>query len=269
MEFISEIDSNISFFDKFKSADGTVSALQVTLESNVGFQIVGADLRKKDLNKIDIGYFYPPLKAQSIKQVLSCPYDSSVYYMLVENGELFSVKMEQNSSKIEESFSLQHIIDSENHSLNQTPTFIAFLDICDIEFDSEITENSLSAKRTKGEGASSSAQQLKLITIGCSRGSIVILSLDNIERIRARLTYHRESIINLQLVERKQEGVFILASHCAEDYLRFISLEQDKAHCFLTIFCDRSLKFCYSFEDKLALVFRKGIFEIARVASPT
>jgi hypothetical protein len=59
--------------------------------------------------------------------------------MLVENGELFSVKMEQNSSKIEESFSLQHIIDSENHSLNQTPTFIAFLDICDIEFDSEIT----------------------------------------------------------------------------------------------------------------------------------
>jgi xanthine dehydrogenase molybdopterin-binding subunit B len=78
MEFISEIDSNISFFDKFKSADGTVSALQVTLESNVGFQIVGADLRKKDLNKIDIGYFYPPLKAQSIKQVLSCPYDSSV-----------------------------------------------------------------------------------------------------------------------------------------------------------------------------------------------
>jgi hypothetical protein len=40
----------------------------------VGFQIVGKDLFKKDLNKIDIAYFYPPLKAQSIKQVLSCPY---------------------------------------------------------------------------------------------------------------------------------------------------------------------------------------------------
>lgn len=32
--------------------------------------------------------------------------------MLVENGELFSVKIENNSSKIEESFSLQHIQDS-------------------------------------------------------------------------------------------------------------------------------------------------------------
>jgi hypothetical protein len=83
MEFILEIDSNISFFDKFINPQGKISALQVTLESNVGLQIVAGDLRKKDLNKIDIGYFYPPLKAQSIKQVLSCPYDSGIYYMLV------------------------------------------------------------------------------------------------------------------------------------------------------------------------------------------
>lgn len=75
MEFISEIDSNITYFDKHKSPNGQNSSFQITLESNIGLQIVGTDLHKKDLNKIDIAYFYPPLKAQSIKQVLSCPYN--------------------------------------------------------------------------------------------------------------------------------------------------------------------------------------------------
>ena len=55
---------------------------------------------------------------------------------------------------------------------------------------------------------------------------------------------------------------------CAEDYLRFISLEKDKAICFLTIHCNHTLKFCYSFEDKLALVFKKGIFEISHIDGP-
>lgn len=86
MEFIAEVDSNISFVDKSTNIDGSTRALQLTLDSNVGLQIVASDLKKKDLNKIDVGFFYPPLKAQAIKQVLSCPNDAAIYYMLVENG---------------------------------------------------------------------------------------------------------------------------------------------------------------------------------------
>ena len=41
---------------------------------------------------------------------------------------------------------------------------------------------------------SNMSPSLKLITIGCDKGSIVILSLDAIDKIRARLTYHREVI---------------------------------------------------------------------------
>jgi hypothetical protein len=86
MEFIAEVDSNVAFVDKSTDTDGSTRALQLTLDSNIGLQIVAADLRKKDLNKIDVGFFYPPLKAQAIKQVLSCPHDPAIYYMLVENG---------------------------------------------------------------------------------------------------------------------------------------------------------------------------------------
>lgn len=36
-------------------------------------------------------YIYPPLKAKSIKQIVSSPFISSVYYLLAENGEIFKV----------------------------------------------------------------------------------------------------------------------------------------------------------------------------------
>lgn len=81
-------------FDKKLSIDGSkVDSFQITLESNVGIQICAKDLVKKDLNKIDISYFYPPLKAKSIKQIISSPYNMHIYYMLVENGEMFSVRI--------------------------------------------------------------------------------------------------------------------------------------------------------------------------------
>ena len=61
---------------------------------------------------MDIGYFYPPLKAQSIRQVVASPYSEGTYYMLVERGELYSLRFEENASKIEHSFSIQHALDS-------------------------------------------------------------------------------------------------------------------------------------------------------------
>lgn len=54
-----------------------------------------------------------------------------------------------------------------------------------------------------------------------------------------------------------------LASICAENYLRLVSIENDKANCYFALNFGDSLKFMRSFEDKLILVFKKGIFEIA------
>ena len=101
MEFILEVDSPITFVDKAGALQGDNRSFQFTLESNVGYQIKGSDLAAKDLNKIDIAYFYPPMKAQSIIQVAASPYDPELYYMLVETGQLYSVRLDGNSSRIE------------------------------------------------------------------------------------------------------------------------------------------------------------------------
>ena len=60
-----------------------------------------------------------------------------------------------------------------------------------------------------------------------------------------------------------QQNKYTLASYCAEDYLRLILLENGKAHCFIAIHCSSNLKIFRSFEDKLVLVFKKGVFQIA------
>lgn len=42
------------------------------------------------------------------------------------------------------------------------------------------------------------------MTFGCSKGSIIIISLDNMERIKARLTYHRENIRFIKLIKKEE-----------------------------------------------------------------
>ena len=130
-----EIDSTISYFDKAWSGFKW-NSFQITLEANVGIEIRGEELGKADLNKMEVGYFYPPLKAQSICQVVASPYEKSTYFMLVEKGELFSLRFDENASKIEHSFAIQNALDSESHSLYQYPTYITFLELPDIKFDS-------------------------------------------------------------------------------------------------------------------------------------
>lgn len=48
----------------------------------MGIQIKSESFKEKDLNKIDIDFFYPPLKSQEIKQIISCPFVKNRYYLL-------------------------------------------------------------------------------------------------------------------------------------------------------------------------------------------
>lgn len=91
-------------------------------------------------------------------------------------------------------------MDVENHALNQLPTLIKFLLIVPVEFDSEIIEsaviekeNKLKKKAVKMEGLSLQErfEKMRLLAIGCSRGSVVFLNIDDMEHIHTRITYHR------------------------------------------------------------------------------
>lgn len=67
--------------------------MQITLASNLGFQIRNDQLDSKDLNKIEIEYIYPPLKAKGIHQIIANPYQQNQYFLLVENGEIFRLRI--------------------------------------------------------------------------------------------------------------------------------------------------------------------------------
>jgi hypothetical protein len=61
----------------------------------------------------------------------------------VENGEMFRLRIENGSGKIEESYLIERAKDVELHQLNQTPTVIKFMGIAPPQFDSEINENTI------------------------------------------------------------------------------------------------------------------------------
>lgn len=90
------------------------TAITLTLEENLGLIFNKSFLLDgKELNKMETKVIYPPLKAKSIKQIISSPFMPMIYYLLAENGELFKVVVppfgkEQAgiSSKIEEVYNI-------------------------------------------------------------------------------------------------------------------------------------------------------------------
>lgn len=106
LQFITDITSEIIAIDKYRKQpkldrNSLVDSVQITLASNLGFQIRSDQLNTKDLNKIEIEYIYPPLKAKGIHQVIANPYQLNQYFLLVESGEIFRLRIENNSGKIQ------------------------------------------------------------------------------------------------------------------------------------------------------------------------
>jgi hypothetical protein len=84
------------------------------------------------------------------------------------------------------------------------------------------------------------------------------------ENIYARISYHREKIINFQEVKNKGNNQDWLISICEEKYLKMINFAGNKANCLYTIFCGEVYTQMYGFEDNLAIVFQKGLFDVAK-----
>ncbi len=53
-----------------------------------------------------------------------------------------------------------------------------------------------------------------MIAIGCDKGAIIFLNSDNLDRIYTRVTYHRESINNMESVYIPERNAFYMASTC-------------------------------------------------------
>ena len=107
--------------------------------------------------------------------------------------------------RINEHYVISKIHDSERHVLHQNATYISFFHIVPPEIDTEIIEKTVDKTfRANKEEKQVLYSKLKLLTIGCNRGSIVFVSVDNMENIYARISYHREKIINFKEIFNKE-----------------------------------------------------------------
>lgn len=75
---------------------------------------------------------------QNVAQIISCPFLINSYYMLVEDGDVFHVKLDNHVAKIDQHFTISKISDLENHQLNQYGTYLAFLNLLPPQIDTEI-----------------------------------------------------------------------------------------------------------------------------------
>ena len=75
---------------------------------------------------------------------------------------------------------------------------------------------------SKEESLQEKFEKLKLLAVGCNRGSIVFLPIDNMDHIYTRITYHREEIVAMETVYQKDIRNSYLVSICSEKYMKFV-----------------------------------------------
>ena len=170
------------------------------------------------------------------------------------------MRVEGGSGKIEEAYAIFRAKDVEFHQLNQVATLIEFLPIVPPKFDSEINEN-IHEKKPKDERNELEIYlDLRLLAVGCNKGTVVFFRIDNFEFIYTRVTYHREQIIQMQAFNSC--GNPYLVTICEERFLKLVKFDEEKANCILSLYMGASFRQMHAFEDRLALVFKKGFFEL-------
>lgn len=107
---------------------------------------------------------------------------------------------------------------------------MGFLDLLPTEFDSEIRdvdevgehtfESTTDNKSIGFNDALERFHQLKLMTIGCEKGSVIFLSCLDMTKIYCRLTYHRERIISISSIKEYKSTDLnptngMIATYCA------------------------------------------------------
>ena len=152
---------------------------------------------------------------QSILQVLSCPFEADRYIMMVEDGDIYSSKLEGDQGKIDRHCVLAKSLDSEKHSVNQMPSCLRFLQLVPPHIDTEIMERTSDPLFPASlEERVALYRELKLLAVGGTRGSIIFLPVNDLSNIYCRISYHREKIVNLQEAINTQTGCQWLISIC-------------------------------------------------------
>lgn len=82
-----------------------------TLDNNSGMSIYAPYFKVKenlhDLSKIPTSVFYPPPKSNNIIEIISCPFEENIFFMLVEGGDICRYRLEKNTGIVEDTYSTE------------------------------------------------------------------------------------------------------------------------------------------------------------------
>ncbi|EAS06246.2 WD domain, G-beta repeat protein (macronuclear) [Tetrahymena thermophila SB210] len=274
-ELICKHYGNIVAFDKsYKNyyvgkVSGNIEYLTFTLDNNSGMSIYVPYFKTQenlhDLSKIPISVFYPPPKSNNIIEIISCPYEENIFYMLVEGGDICRYRLEKDTGIVEDTYSSEQIMDADCHPLNQKATTIKFLKAFPPQIDVEINDIRIREHEEKVESSFENLTELflknQLMTLGCSKGSIVFLNINDMKKVYARFSFHREQILQIDSVYSSSHQDFLLVSLCEEYRIKVVKFHQNKIQCIQGYDLKQNIRM-YSCFDQLFLLNLNGEFEV-------
>ncbi|KRX03596.1 WD40-repeat-containing domain [Pseudocohnilembus persalinus] len=212
---------------------GKIKQIQFTLNNNSGFALNSAYLEEQDISKIPMSIFYPPPKTNQILQILSSPFEENQFYMLLETGEICKYRIDNQTGIIEEQIQTTLIRDQEKHITNQKANIIKFLKVLPSEMDIEINETRINFNQKEQEYNIDEYNEVykkeRFLALGCQKGSVIFVKLNNMNKIYCRISFHREKIVQMEDFYSDIHQKYLLITLCAENRFKIIQFAKNKA----------------------------------------
>ncbi|CAD8043369.1 unnamed protein product [Paramecium primaurelia] len=180
---------------------------------------------------------YPPPKSMEVRQIVT---DGYLYFMLLETGMLF---INSNQTQIQ-CIQSEEIMDFDSYHMVQVIVSVYLpqkikLPCYDADF-----------------GQSRDLQCQEQLIFGMSKGSVIAVQKNNPKKIFARMSYHREKVINIAEIDN------YLFTYCSEGLLKLISITEKQIKCIRSFNSNQQIAYFTTFHNKALFFTYKGPFQI-------
>jgi WD40 repeat protein len=192
-----------------------------------------------------ISTIYPPPTAKDLK-IMQYSIKLKKIFILLASGTICVYSFDQETALLEKLQRPEHIKDQDGKSINQVITTMNFVTVVPPKYDCEVLQDK--ALNKKEELIENTGEE-NMIILGFSKGTFAFVSVHQTDKVYARFSIHRQSIVKIE--EMNIKGVFL--SICSEFIMNIWGFTNDNIVVYRTFKTFRPIKdISFSTENMLA-----------------
>lgn len=181
-----------------------------------------------------ISTIYPPPTAKELK-IMQYSIKLKKIFILLASGTICIYSFDQETALLEKLQRPEHIKDQDGKSINQLITTMNFVTVVPPKYDCEVLQDK--ALKRNDDLIEDTGEE-NMIVLGFSKGTFAFVSVHQTDKVYARFSIHRQSIVKIE--EMSAKGIFL--SICSEFIMNIWGFANDNIMVYKTFKTFRPIK---------------------------